>query len=107
MLRAIIIFIVLLVAVSATGEIGAVKHAAGGCHDRKVLRALLKNNFGELTVAWGFLSNKALVEIYVNSVSRDWTLTVTQKNGNISCLIMAGSNWNGGVGDRAIRARPK
>lgn len=65
--------------------------AVGLCDDRARVVETLRNNYGELVVAVATGRTGEVIEVFASRNGETWTIVVTR--GSISCLVMAGENW--------------
>lgn len=65
-------------------------HAAGGCGQRELFRAALKEKYHEVPNKMA-IAGSAVVELFL-SPEKSWTILVTDMTGK-SCIIAAGHNW--------------
>lgn len=61
------------------------------CADRGVVMEMLEEDYGEVSIGYGYEHRDGVVEIYVSQAAT-WSLLVTTPNGR-SCVIAMGTNW--------------
>tara|TARA_B100000315_G_C14532197_1_gene566748 strand:+ start:1171 stop:1473 length:303 start_codon:yes stop_codon:yes gene_type:complete len=89
----IALFCALYLALSAHS---AVAQQAALCGDRAEAVASLEKKYSEKPVSIGLASNGAVLEVFASEAGT-FTIVMTYPNG-ISCLIVAGENWENMVG---------
>lgn len=61
------------------------------CGDRGVIVSMLENEYGEVSVGYGYEVRDGVVEIYVSRAAT-WSLIVTAPSGR-SCIVAIGTDW--------------
>ncbi len=88
------IFVILLVTLlSVITEAKAQRFLGSFCASHQMLTNHLFRKYGEVPAAVSITNGGHLVERYESPKTKTWTIFVTNPLTRISCLIMAGSNW--------------
>lgn len=88
-------FLSFLFAVSVTGVSGAQAQSLIGdvlCGTKEDIHAKLTRQFGAVKTGAGLRGPEAVMEIWTNPKSGDWTLVQTYVEGN-SCIVAMGEYW--------------
>lgn len=90
-MRAILLTVSALAAVSLAATYGGAAAAEEGCSARDKMVGHLENKYGERLRGAGLQSLDGLMELYVSDKG-SWTLLLTRPDGK-SCPVAVGEHW--------------
>lgn len=64
------------------------------CNSREVVVGGLTDTYKETLLGGGIMPNGRVIEIYVNTLKRTWTLVSSSPTGTNSCHWASGGNWS-------------
>ena len=62
------------------------------CAPQAEMRQKLQQQFGAERAGFGTRGPEAIMEVWADKTSGDWTLVMTYTDGN-SCIVAMGENW--------------
>lgn len=62
------------------------------CGQRSVIIGMLERDYGEVKVGMGMENSRAIVEVWLNPIWKNWSIIRTTPNG-ITCMIAKGHIW--------------
>lgn len=87
-------FLALLVGVTALVLSATNTQAQANCAEREQVLDRLSSRYGESRQSVGVAANQSLVEVFANSGTGSWSITVTMPNGT-TCLVASGTSYEG------------
>ncbi|MCH2077939.1 MAG: hypothetical protein MK180_13860 [Rhodobacteraceae bacterium] len=87
-------FLALLVGVTALVLSTTSTQAQANCAERDQVLERLSARYGESRQSVGVAANQSLVEVFANSGTGSWSITVTMPNGT-TCLVASGTSYEG------------